>query len=858
MPFALTSLLIMLPLQDPEPGISRDLAQARLQQVGNVGYDLDFVLAADADLAQGRAVVRFTLAADPPPAGVVLDFAGDELRALRLNGVAADDVRRVAGHLILPAARLSKGENEVEAEFASAIAATGTPLTRYRDQATGQQYLYTLLVPADAHRLFPCFDQPDLKATFLLRVQAPAAWKVVGNGDLLHRTADSDGTARWEFVPSERISTYLFAFAAGDFDVIDSPFPLRAGRDRERPMRMYLPAKERARVDAATLFEMHARAVAWLGAHFNRAYPFGKLDFVLVPGFPYGGMEHAGAIFYRDQSLSFDHAPTEGELINRAALVYHEVSHQWFGNLVSFVWFDDLWLKEGFATFMGYRLIEELEPQRRAWVAFHRRVKPRAYEVDATPGTTPIYQALANLADAKSAYGAIVYNKAPALLRELEARLGAEHFRAGVSAFIARFAFGNATWKDLVAALEQASESKLGRWSDAWILTKGLPRVRAEWSVGPDGSVESFAVRQDAAGGERTRWPLRLQVLAASGADRVRTDVVLDGERVDVPALVGRQNLDWVVLNPGDQAYGLFLLDARSVEALLTALPTETDALVRAVALTALRETMRAGELDPLRFCRLLLVLLDTEREPEAHAWLLGALTPCLLRYLGPKRAEPLLDRTEELLRAQLRAELPALSMQVFRCLVRLARSDATLASIRDAVARQALPGGVTLGPQDTYLGLAALIAKDRDGPLRDKLPDKEDVAKFRYLAGAAAADEATKEHYFATYLDAKEPPEQWVQQSLEFFHWPGQDALTLPFLRRALDQVEWVKRNRKIFFMPAWIDGFVNGHSSPEALAEVEGFLAAREDLPTDIRQKVLQSVDELRRVVRIRARWR
>lgn len=854
---ALIALLTTVAPQDPEPGIGRDLARTRAKQIVDVSYDLDFVLTVDADVVRGRAVVRFSLVADPPSGGVVLDFDGDELREVRLNGTAADGVRHIAGHLVLPAARLSKGENEVEAEFVSKVAATGTPLTRYRDAASGRQYLYTLLVPADAHRLFPCFDQPDLKAPFRLRVEAPAAWKVVGNGDLLHRTADSDDTAHWEFAPSGKISTYLFAFAAGDFDVIESSFPFRAGSDPERPMRLYLRPEEKARVEAETLFSMHARAVDWLAAHFDRPYPFSKLDFVLVPGFPYSGMEHAGAIFYRDQALSFDHEPTEGERVSRSALIYHEVSHQWFGNLVSFVWFDDLWLKEGFATFMGYRLIEALEPERRAWVAFHRRVKPRAYEIDVTPGTTPIYQTLRNLADAKSAYGAIVYNKAPALLRELEARLQPERFRAGVSAFLARFAWGNATWKDLVEALEQASETELGAWSDAWILAAGLPRVRAEWTVGVDGRVASFAVRQEANAGAAC-WPLRLQVLAASGGATRRADVTLERERVEVPALVGQQALDWVVLNPGDQAYALFLLDARSVEALLTALPSEADPLVRAVALTAMRETMRAGELDPRRYAELLLTLLDAEREPEAHAWLLGSLSQCLLSYLAPERARPLVARTEALLAAQLRADLPKLSLQVFRSLVRLGRSDETLAIITDAVKARTLPGKVALGPQDTYLGLAALIATGRDDAVRATLPENTDVAKFVYLAGAADASKDTKERYFASYLDVKEPPEQWVQQSLDFFHWPGQEALTMPFLVRALEQVEWVKQNRKIFFMPAWIDGFVNGHTSAAALAVVETFLATHQDLPPDIRGKILQSVDELRRVVRIRARWK
>ena len=853
---ALFTASVAVVAQDPGPGITQELAQIRQRQVSAPAYDLEFTLASDMTEARGTAVIRFTLG-DDPTQDVVLDFDGT-LGEVRINGVgASDEVRRVHDHLVLPARLLSKGENDVDVTFASAVAATGTPLTRYRETATGLDYLYTLLVPADAHRLFPCFDQPDLKARFSLRIVAPAGWQVVGNAPLLDRQANGAGAATWQFAPTTPICTYLFAFAAGPFEVLESTLPLRHGDDQKRPMRMYLRAEERGRIDAQKIFSMHATAVAWLATNFACPYPFAKLDFVLVPGFPYGGMEHAGAIFYRESALSFDHVPTAGELLARSALVYHEVSHQWFGNLVSFVWFDDLWLKEGFATFMGYRLIEELEPGSGAWVQFHRRVKPRAYAVDATPGTTPVYQALGNLADAKSAYGAIVYNKAPAVLRELEARMGSAPFRAGVARFLERHAGGNATWQDLMRALQEASGERLDRWSKAWIVAPGLPRVRAEWSVDADGKLLAFSVVQSAVSGGEARWPLRLGVLLASGAERRRADVVLEGERVEIEELVGAPAPDWVILNPTDEAYGQFLLDPRSATALLAALPAETDPMTRAVALTALRETMRAGELDPAKWVDLLLRLLATEREPEAHAWLLDAASQATLRYLTPARREPLRARLESTLLEQLRAPTPALALQCLRSLLRCVRSDAGMELISQAVRERSLPGDVELGPQDVYGAYAALLAAGRADGLREELPQQGDVAKFVYLAEAAQPDAATKARYFKTYLDSKEPPEQWVQQSLDSFHWPGQEELTLPFLRKALDQIEWVKANRKIFFMPAWIDGFVNGHSSPQALAVVEGFLRERADLSEDVRRKILQSLDELQRAVRIQAAW-
>src|SRR5690606_27837709 len=262
--------------------------------------------------------------------------------------------------------------------------------------------------------------------------------------------------------------------------------------------------------EADRVFAMHRDSAAWLAEYFDTPYPFPKLDIVLLPGFPYNGMEHAGAIFYRERSVVFEHEPNASELFRRSTLIYHEVSHQWFGNLVTMAWFDDLWLKEGFATFMAYKVLEDLEPERRAWLRFHQRVKPLAYAVDRTAGTTPIWQAVGSLADARSACGPIVYNKAPAVLRELEARIGEEPFARGVQRFLKRHAFGNARWQDLVAAIEDAARLPGSRWSERWVLGKGVPRVWVEWSVA-DGRIAAMSVHQRGAD-EGETWPLNVEV----------------------------------------------------------------------------------------------------------------------------------------------------------------------------------------------------------------------------------------------------------------------------------------------------------------------------------------------------------
>lgn len=848
--------------QDPGPGISIELARARAASIRDVHYWLRFRIEPGAKLVQGETWLRFSLARDREPRPVVLDFGGQDLAEVKVNEKDATLVA-VHDHLLVPANLLVAGPNTIAAKFAAPIAESGTPLTVYRDPADGREYYYTLVVPADAHRLYPCFDQPDLKARFTLELDLPDQWVAVANG-AEHEDSKGGipipGGRRWAFRETAPLPTYLMAFACGPFDVAPGPVPAIAGFDARAPLRFFLRPGERKHFDAQALTRLHIDGLRWLVETFAVPYPFGKLDVVLLPGFPYGGMEHAGAIFYREQALLFDHPPTIGELVRRSTLVYHELSHQWFGNLVTMQWFDDLWLKEGFATFVAYQAMAALEPERQSWLRFLQRVKPRAYEVDGTPGTTPVFQELKNLADAKSAYGAIVYNKAPAVLRELHDRLGADAFRAGLKRYLEKHAFGNATWRDLALALESTSRADLGRWSSRWLLAPSMPQVRFAFAVDQNGVVTEAAVRQRPIEGNGT-WPLRLQLLCFDLAgNRSTLEVSGDAESIPVAELIGRAAPACVLVNPGDVAYGQFVPDPQSRQWLLQHVGGERDQLVRAVMAAALFEAVREAELAPDRFAAVALTLVAQERDPDSHAWLLDAFGTCLERYLPEAKAAPLRRQASELLLGQLRDEPDSgRELSTFRFLAWHGSGDAVVQLCRDVVRQERLPQGLVAGKQDRFLGAAALLARGSgDGEiewLRQQFA-QADVGKELFLASAATPDPDAKARVWQQYLQLDKPPEQWAQDSLPFFHWPGQQALTLPYLRQALDRVDWVKANRRIFFMPAWLDGFVNGHSSPAALAIVDEFLA-KAKLDDDVRRKLLQSRDGLARAVTIQRTW-
>lgn len=906
-PHAAAALHAPYSLDDPAPGIDRGLARARAARLSHVGYDLRLHLAHDVTAVPGTVTITFTLAAAAPTAhavaaaqpplapeapDLVLDWQGESLRDVTINGTPVT-LRAVHDHVILPAALLRIGANTVTAAFTSKVAPTGTPLTVYKDPADGASYYYTLVVPADAHRLYPCFDQPDVRATFAWTLDLPGAWTAIANTTptvaWLDATADVAGTAsrealrsanadanaatspttpdatastapprrRWTFPPSKPLPTYLAAFACGPFASFEAPQPDAAGITSTLPMRVLLRGSQLPRVDREALTRLHRDGLQWLAKQFDVPYPWDKLDLALLPGFPYGGMEHAGAIFYREQALVFDHAPTPAELVRRSTLVYHELCHQWFGNLVTMRWFDDLWLKEGFATFVGYQAMAALEPAQQPWLRFGQRVKPRAYEIDATPGTVPVFQSLQNLADAKSAYGPIVYNKAPAVLRALHSQLGDEAFRRGLKRYLQTHAFGAAEWRDLAAALAAAADADLDRWSERWLLAPSMPQVRASWTIGADGRVATATVTQRAIAGDGS-WPLDLEVLAIAADGRTQTHRVRsDAPSVAIDALVGAAPPAALLCNPRDVAYGQFVPDAASRAWLAAHGETLADPMARATAFSACHEAVREAELGPAAFAALVLRGLANERDADTHGWLLELLGPALGRWLDDARATPLRQQATDLLLAQLRAGAAAgQALTTFRFLARHSRDDRVLAMCRAVVRGDELPKGLAPGKQDAYLAAAALLAAGDAGDAFEQLAARyqgEDVGKETFLARAAEPTAAAKARYFQQYLQLDAPPEQWTQDSLQWFHWPGQDALTLPYVRQALDHVEWVKQNRRIFFMPAWLDGFLNAHASAEALAIVDDFLENRE-LPPDVLQKIQQSRDGLARAVAIR----
>ncbi|MBA2670437.1 MAG: ERAP1-like C-terminal domain-containing protein, partial [Gemmatimonadetes bacterium] len=752
---------------------------------------------------------------------------------------------------------LGTGTNRLDLRFTAAIAPAGTSIIRFAEPADSAAYLYTLLVPADANLLFPSFDQPDLKATFRMRLTAPDGWTVVANAPLEERAA-APGGYRWTFAETRPISTYLAAFAAGPWTTWeDAP-------DGERPITLYARRSQRDVVDAEVQIRTNREALRWLEEYFDIEYPFQKYDILLAPAFPFGGMEHPGAVFYNESRFLFREPPTLTQRLGRDATIYHEVAHQWFGDLVTMEWFDDLWLKEGFSTYIAARMQQDLAPASGAWKTFYLRNKPLAYAVDQTSGTTPVWQSLVNLNLAKSNYGPIVYNKAPAIIKQLEFLVGEAAFRSGLQLFLRRHAYANATWSDLLGALEESSGESLTAFGEQYILRAGMPVIEPLLRI-EDGRIAELRLTQRPArnlpGDEGGWWPGRVRVrLGHAGSDDIVLPVSFSGDTTVVDGAAGLPAPDFIFANDGDHGYGIFLLDPRSAEHLSARVGAVDDDLLRAMIWGAFWDLVREPRLSPERFVELALKELPREQDEQIAAHLLSRATRALEYYLEPASRGSLQAPFEQMLLSQM--TLPSLDYGIRKAnldaFIATARTPEALEVLRQLLAEERDFNGAPLLQPSRWGAVGTLLAHGH--PTADSLYAAEvrrdssaEAPRRAFAYGAATPSAAIKADYFRRYFDDGSLNEEWVTASLGAFNHPDHEILTLPYLRPALERLPWIQQNRRIFFLPQWISSFVGAHRTPEALQIGDAFLRENPDLPPDLSSKVLQARDELERTVAI-----
>ena len=825
----------------PGPGVPLELASQRSRAVADLRYDLRFDLPADR-AAPVTGVVTATFVLRDPIDSLVLDFdgSGADQRPAIVDGRRVR-ARHVGGHLLLDGA-LAPGLHRAEIAFTASDAA----LNR------SEEYLYTLFVPARAHEVFPCFDQPDLKARLSLTLEMPESWEAVANGREIERVVAA-GRATSRYAETAPLSTYLMAFAAGRWSIESA--------EREgRLLRMFHRETDAGKLarNREAIFDLHASSLAWLEEYTDIPYPWGKLDFVLVPAFQFGGMEHAGAIFYNAASLLLEPSATKNQLLGRASLVAHETSHMWFGDLVTMRWFDDVWMKEVFANFMAAKIVNpafpEVDHDLRFLLAHYRA----AYDVDRTPGTHPIRQPLDNLAEAGALYGAIIYQKAPVVMRQLERLMGEVPLRNGLRDYLRESAFGNAAWPELVAVLDRRTDEDLASWSRVWIGQSGRPTIETEVVRHGDRVTAIALTARDPAGRGRV-WPQALEIEIGGPDGVMRLPVVLRETRVVVPVAVGTPPPSYVLPSGGGLGYADFVLQEETTRWLVAHLPEMPDALSRGAAWATLWEGMLDARVSPDVLADLALRALDGEADELNVQRFLGDLGALYWRFLPSPDRDALTARIERSLSDGLEgAPTSTLKGAWFRGLVGLARSPEAVAWLTGVWRGGVKVPGLVLAERDlTDLSLELAVReapgwRDILAEQAERISNPDRRARFAFVRPALDADRSVRAAFFERLLDpAGREHEPWVLEGLAYLHHPLRAETAVPFVAVALNELEEIQRTGDIFFPRRWMDATLTGHRSPEVAAIVERFLAERPDYPERLRRIVLQAADDLRRLV-------
>ncbi|MCG7290226.1 MULTISPECIES: aminopeptidase N [unclassified Corynebacterium] len=629
--------------------LTRKDARERAELISNVRYDIAVDIT-DADEFTTVSTVHFDSKAgtthfDLVAAGFEATLDGDETgRELSL----------------------SDGAHTLTVTSHDAYNRTGEGLHKFTDPVDGKDYLYTQFEPAMAMKVFAGFDQPDLKATYKVSVKAPERYTVILN-EAVERADNGDGTSTWTTVIDYPLSTYLIAICAGEFERISDTYDAGDGRTIE--LGLYARASLIPHMDAERLFRQTKDGFDFYHANFGRTYPFGdKYDQVFCPEYNMGAMEHVGCVTYRDEYI-FTSEPTPYRLERRNDTILHEMAHMWFGDLVTMQWWDDLWLNESFATWSAATAQTAIGEYADAWTTFASVEKAWAYQQDQLPSTHPIAADAPDIETAEQNFDGITYAKGASVLKQLQAYVGYEEFFAGVRKHFDNHAYSNATFADLLGALEEASGRDLSGWAEKWLRTTGPSTLRPE--IG-----ERFAVLQEDPRPHRVRVGLyKLVDGSVTRVKQIETDI--DGERTEIPELAGIEH-DLAIVNDDDLTYAKMRLTPEHQKFALEHIGEIEDSLARTLIWSSLWESVRDGELAAREFVKLVAAHAAAETHPSVQERLLAQATQAVRQYVDPAWEGEGMD----LLNAAFRGAEPAAIFD--RALARLTPTEETIAYFKE------------------------------------------------------------------------------------------------------------------------------------------------------------------------------
>ncbi len=770
-----------------DEGISWELAQYRKERMSNLQYSLEFSIPEDkSEAIEGKMSVSFDL---KYPAEVIFDFneSADKLHSVSYrknpNGKGKEkavDWLFMNGHIVVPRKYTHAGKNQICISFTA-----GNQGLNRRDG-----YVYTLFVPDRAHTVFPCLDQPNMKAKFNLKLEIPSSWSVAQNGNEETITnnnkhkkgtpTNKEGYKTQSFYLDTPIPTYLFAFAAGEFQY-------KKYEEDGYNIGAYYRETDSARI--AQLPEIMHQVVfsmKWQEDFTGVKYPFPKYDLVILPGFQFGGMEHVGATFYNDNTLFLPNNPTPDEQLKRTELISHETSHMWFGDAVTMNWFDDVWTKEVFANYFAAEITEPLFPNLDHELNWLRTYQGAAISQDRTEGRTSIRQPLDNMRYAGLIYNNIIYNKAPVMMRKMVKLMGKEAFQRGIQKYVQNYKYDNATWPDLIEILDAETDADLKSFSKEWVDTANWPSRKAK------DYTEAY-------------------------------------------------DIDY---------YGYTELTEEQIDALMNNFPK--GGAKKMAAMMTLYENYLNKTIEARAFVDIMLDIANAD-DPLSCSSAISYMGEPLRELQIKSNAEEIETIEKKIYELSKSHSLTSVKTQALRLIISRAvspsivnelyeiwkKNDSPLLSINDYM---------TL----SYELAIRMPAKANEilAKQRTRITNPDRLSQFDFVSRAVNPIETERDNLFNSLKQAENRRiEPWTLSVLYYLNHPLRDKESVKYIRPALELLPEIQRTGDIFFPGNWSSNLLSGHRTKEAYNEVENFLSAHPEMLQLLKNKVLQAHYHLQR---------
>jgi aminopeptidase N len=842
--------------------LTRNEARERARLLDVESYRVELDLAGDELTFGSVTTVSFRCAS--PGASTFIDLSAPAVREITLNGTRVG-LESFDGDRIRLDGLAAANELRVAADCA--YSRSGEGLHRFTDPADGNVYMYTDLETFDAHQVYACFDQPDLKATFQFEVIARPGWLVISNmapsaspaaGKTAAGVEASGGLTRWAFPATPLLPTYVTAVVAGPYHVV------RSEHDGI-PLGIFCRQSLASYLDPDEIFEVTRQGFDFFHETFGLRYPFGKYDQLFVPEYKAGAMENAGCVTILEAYV-FRSRVTEAYRESRAETILHEMAHMWFGDLVTMRWWDDLWLNESFATWAGNAAQAEATRWPTAWTTFAQVWKAWAYRQDQLPSTHPIAADIPDIAAVEVNFDGITYAKGAAVIKQLVAHVGRENFLTGVHRYFEQHAWGNATLGDLLAALEQASGRDLSDWSKKWLETAGVNTLRPGYQCDGEGRFTEFAVLQEAAPSHPVLRPHRIAIgLYDRGEDglarRLRVEIDVDGERTEVPELIGQSRPDLVLVNDDDLTYAKIRLDDHSLRTLISDIGEFTDSLPAALCWAAAWDMCRDAEMAARDYVSLVLSGVGAIEDITVLQTVLRQAATAARRFADPAWRATGLELIASTLRDLLWRAEPGSDRQLAyaQALAGVATSPDDLALLTGLLAGSVTVEGLIVDTELRWLLLHRLASRGAAGPT------EIDAELARDATDAGARHAATCR---AAIPDPVAKAEAWDQivggqlanatfrATLDGFADPDAEELLAPYTERYFGVVggiwrDWSSDMAQFFTehaYPSW-------EIMPVVIAATEDYIE-RTDPPAALRRLLTEARDDVARALRCRER--